>query len=335
MASTSARLLTLLALLGARPIWPGRELAERLGVSTRSLRRDLDSLRDLGYDVRSVKGPDGGYRLGPANTLPPLLLDDEQALAIAVALQTAPTSVSGIEESVARALTSLRQIMPAHLRAEVDAMHLTTLRNYWEFPAPPVRAETLRAVGHAVRNAHLLSVDHLAPDGRRPHPSDPDFVPPVRVEPHHLVVWAGRWYLVGYTPTTETWGIHRVDRLHVRAPTGIGFARRELPGSGVAHYVTTSYDRGDTTAQWPCVGTVVMELPAEVVAPWVPGGSVVEHLSGTQSLFTVGAWSWAGVAGLLGTFDADFTVVGPPELSEACRVLTDRCARACTPPPPR
>lgn len=328
MATTSARLLSLLSMLGARPSWSGPELADRLGVSGRTLRRDVDSLRGLGYPVEAVKGPDGGYRLGAGGKLPPLLLDDEQALAVAVALQTAPTSVSGIDDAVARALTSIKQIMAPHLRAEVDALHLTALRNWWEFPSPPIAAETLRAVGYAVRNSHLLRFDYLTPDGRRPHPNDPDFQAPRQVEPHHLVMWASRWYLVAYTAVTEAWAIFRVDRIHTYAPTGTLFQRRKLPERDVAHYVMTSYDRGDTVAPWPCLGTVQMELPADVVAQWAPGGSVVQYLTPTQARVTLGAWSWAGIAGLLATFDADITVIEPDELKAACSTIARRYLKA-------
>ncbi|WP_375430042.1 helix-turn-helix transcriptional regulator [uncultured Friedmanniella sp.] len=327
MATTSARLLTLLSLLVSRPTWSGPELADRLGISTRSLRRDVDSLRELGYDVRAVRGAQGGYRFD-AGRLPPLLLDDEQALAIAVALQTAPSSVSGMDEAIARALTSLKQIMPVRLRAEADAMHLTTLRNYWEFAAPPVSSDTLKTVGAAVRNATVLTFDHLTPDGRRSDPHDPEFVLPIRVEPHELVMWAGRWYLVGYDLGAGAWGVYRLNRIHAHRSAGPRFGRRDLPGGDVARFVTASWDRGDTPAQWPCVGTVLIELPAEVVAPWVPGGSVVEPVSATQSRFTVGAWSWAGVAGLIATFDSDFEVLGPDELRQACSALAQRSASA-------
>lgn len=327
MAATSARLLTLLSLLVARPRWSGSELAERLGVSTRSLRRDVESLRQLGYDVRSDKGTHGGYRF-EAGRLPPLLLDDEQALAIAVALQTAPSSVSGMDDAIARALTGLKQVMPPPLRAEADAIHLTTLRNYWEFGAPPVAAETLRTVGAAVRSSTVLTFDYLTADGRRPAPQDPDFCPPLQVEPHELVQWAGRWYLVGYARGAEAWGVYRLDRIRASRSPGRGFPRRELPGGDVTRLVTTRWDRGDTPAQWPCVGTVLIDLPAEVVAQWVPGGSVVEPVSAGRSRFTVGAWSWAGVAGLIATFDADVEVLGPDELRQACADLGRRFARA-------
>nr|WP_290513142.1 hypothetical protein [Aeromicrobium sp.] len=156
---------------------------------------------ELGYPVRAVKGPDGGYRLGDNSKAPPLLLDDEQAIAVAVALQTAPSSVSGIDDAVARALISIKQIMSARLRAEADSMNLTALRNYWEFAAPPIASETLTAVGSAVRQGRILSFYYLAPDGRRPHPRDADFVAPLRVEPHHVVIWAGRW---SSSPTAPT-----------------------------------------------------------------------------------------------------------------------------------
>lgn len=328
VATTSARLLRLLSLLGARATWSGHELADRLGVSPRTLRRDVESLRELDYPVVSLKGPDGGYRLGPGSTLPPLLLDDEQAIAVAVALQTAPTSVAGIDVAVARALQSITQVMPAHLRADAEAMHLTPVRNYWEFPAPPIASDTLRAVGYAVRNAHLLRFDELGADGRRPHPRDVDFVPPVVVEPHHLVQWAARWYLVAFVPATDAWRILRLERLHVYAATGQGFTRRELPHDDVARYVMTSHDRGDTPAPWPCQGTVLINLPPELVAEFAPGGSVVASVSPTQTRLTLGAWSWAGIAGLLATFDADITAIEPPELLDACRTIARRYGQA-------
>lgn len=328
VATTSARALKLLSLLGARPSWSGPDLADRLGVSVRTLRRDIDTLRELGYPVQAQLGPDGGYRLGTGHQLPPLLLDDEQAIAVAVALQTAPASVAGIDDAVARALTSITQVMPASRRADVEAMHLTAIRNSWEFNAPPIAAATLRAVGSAVRLNHLLQFDYLGADGRRPAPKDPDFTPPLRVEPHHLVMWAGRWYLVAFHAAAEHWGIFRLDRIHPYAPTGVPFIRRELPGPTVAEFVMTSPDRGDTPARWQCLGSVVIALPADLVARWAPGGSVVEYVSPTQTRLTLGAWSWAGIAGLLATFDADLTDIEPPELVDAVRRIGRRYQRA-------
>lgn len=131
MADTSARILRLLSLLQARSDWPGAALADRLGISVRTLRRDVETLRDLGYPVEAGKGPGGGYRLGPGGKLPPLVLDDDQAIAIALALQTAPATVRGIDDAVARALTTLRQVLPARLRAASEAFEVSALRNYW------------------------------------------------------------------------------------------------------------------------------------------------------------------------------------------------------------
>lgn len=155
----------------------------------------------------------------------------------------------------------------------------------------------------------------------------------MQVEPHHLVLWAGRWYLVAHRTDTGRWAIHRLDRIHPLAATGVPFERREPPAPDVARYVVTSHDRGDTAAPWPCLGTVLIDLPPEVVAEWAPGGSVVEYVSPTRSRFTLGAWSWAGVAGLLATFDADITVLGPDELKEACRTLSDRFRRGASSSP--
>lgn len=188
MANTSARILRLLSVLEARVEWPGGDLAKRLGVSARTVRRDIDTLRELGYPVEAVPGPGGGYRLGAAGKLPPLVLDDDQAIAIALALQTAPATVTGIDDAVARALTTLRQVMPARMRAASEAFEVTALRNYWEFSAPPIDVATLQAVGSTIRTSSCLRFDYADPDGRVPAPGDADFRPPHDVEPHHLVV---------------------------------------------------------------------------------------------------------------------------------------------------
>lgn len=323
VADTSRRTLRLLSLLTTNRRWPLRELATRLDVSERTVRRDIETLRQLDYPIHTVHGPDGGYRLGPGHTLPPLQFDDEQALAVAVALQTAPSTIFGLGEDAARALDTLEQVMPVRLRAAMESLRLTRLQNYWEFPAPPIDSNALKTVGAAVRHHRILAIEPLRADGARPEPRDADFTPPHRVEPHHLVVWAGRWYLVGYDLTDSAWRVHRVDRLHV-GTTGIPFSPRELPDDDVAHFVMTSHDRGDTLATWECIGTARLNLPAETVARWAPGGSVVEHLDDAHCRLTVGAWSWAGVAGILATFDTDLTDVRPPELVEACHRLAHR-----------
>lgn len=324
MAQTAGRSLQLLSLLQTANRWSGPELAARLGVSLRTLRRDVDTLRELGYPVHASGGRDSTYALGAGTNLPPLVLDGEQAVAISLALQTSPTTVLGLRDAADRALHTLSQVMPAALRAQVDATRVTTIRNYWEFSAPPIAPDVLNAVGDAVRRSHLLRLDVLRPDGTRPDPRDPDFTPPVRVEPHHLVLWAGRWYLVAYTPAARDWSIYRVDRLHTHDPTGVPFSRRPLPGGNVATYVITSYDRGDTPATWQCLGRATLSLPADVVARWAPGGSVIDYLDPTHSRLTLGAWSWAGIAGILATFDTELTEVEPDELRDACHSLARR-----------
>jgi predicted DNA-binding transcriptional regulator YafY len=162
---TSGRLLRLLSLLQARRDWPGGVLAERLDVSPRTVRRDVDRLRDLGYPVRAIKGPDGGYRLDAGAELPPLLFDDEQAVAVAVALQTASAGVSGIEEGALRALATVRQVMPARLRGRVDALRVTTVPTDRE--QPKVDSEVLIAVGAAVRAREVLRFDYSGRTGLR------------------------------------------------------------------------------------------------------------------------------------------------------------------------
>ncbi|OBF32458.1 transcriptional regulator [Mycolicibacterium peregrinum] len=324
MAGSSWRTLRLLSLLATRRRWPLAELASRLGASERTVRRDIETLRLLDYPITTVHGPRGGYQLGVGHALPPQLFDDGQALAVAVALQTAPGSVFGLEDDAARALETLKQSVPPRLRAAMESMQLTSLPNYWEFAAPPIDTEALRAVGSAVRNRHLVIAETLRSDGTRTEPVDTEFTPARRIEPHHLVVWAARWYLVGYDPADDAWRVYRLDRLHLHAPTGIPFTPRDLPGGDVAQFVMTRHDRGDTPARWEYTGAARLNLPAETVARFAPGGSVVEHLDADHCRLTIGAWSWAGVAGILATFDTELTEVKPAELVQACRRLMRR-----------
>ncbi|MFJ8691991.1 helix-turn-helix transcriptional regulator [Streptomyces roseolilacinus] len=325
MASTSRRALRLLSLFASRRLWSLCDLATGLGASERTVRRDIETLRRLGYPITTVHGPGGGYRLGAGHPLPALVFDHDQALAVAVALQTAPRTVSGLEDDAARALATLEQAVPTALRAPMESLRLTRLQNYWEFPASPIDPAALTAVGTAVRHRHVLVVETLRADGSRPGPGDDDFLPARRIEPHHLVVWAGRWYLVAYDLGDDQWRVHRVDRLRPR-PTTQPFGPREHPHDDLARFVMSSHERGDTPAAWPCTGSARLNLPAGVVARWAPGGSVVEHLDAEHCRLTLGAWSWAGVAGILVTFDTELTDLKPPELAHACRRIAHRLA---------
>jgi predicted DNA-binding transcriptional regulator YafY len=317
VATTSARTLKLLSILGTGVTLTAEQLADRLGVSTRTVRRDIDTLRALGYGIEPVHGTGGGYRLRRGVRLPPVVFDEEQAVAAAVALQTVPSILSGIRESAMRALTTLRQVMSDHLRVESDAFTVTSARNYWEFPAPPIDSDVVRAIGAAIRQRHALRLAYTGEE-----------VPvELRVEPHDLVVWAARWYLVAFDVGAQRWRAMRVDRITPEPPTYASFTRRQVPQDDPVTFVMTTHDRGDRVADWRCTGTAVMALPASVVARFAPGGSTVEHVSDDTCRLTLGAWSWVGLAGLLLTFDADLSEVRPAELRQALATIRRRIGR--------
>ncbi|MFK8844007.1 helix-turn-helix transcriptional regulator [Streptomyces sp. Ac-502] len=326
MAETSARLLLLLSLFQSRRDWPASVLAERLEVSPRTVRRDIGRLRELGYPVRVTKGPGGAYRLDAGAKVPPLLFDDEQAIAVAVALQTAPSTVAGLGEAADRALATVRQVMPKRLRQRVDAVRVTSIDNAWDLAAPPVDSRVLLAAGTAVRHCEVLTFDYASSrgSGRAAGAGRP-----FRVEPHHLVMWSGRWYLVAWDVERAHWRTYRVDRIAPHAPTGVRFAPRDLlPGADVTAFVIGQLDRGDTPDQWSCHGEVILDAPAAVVARWAPGGAVVEEVAPDRCRLGLGAWSWPGLAALIGTFGCDIEVIGPPELTAACEELAQRYAKA-------
>ena len=311
-SGTSSRLLTLLSLLQARRDWPGATLAGRLGVTPRTVRRDVDRLRELGYPVQATKGPDGGYRLAAGTDLPPMLFDDDQAIALAVALQLAATSGAGIGEAAARALATVRQVMPSRLRHRVDAVEVTPLAGGATDDVDPALLVALTA---AVRAREVVRFDHAGTELPR------------RAEPHSLVARGGRWYLVAYDLDRADWRTFRCDRMTLRTPNGPRFTPRELPGGDVAAFVTATFRGG--SAEWPCTGTVELGLPAARVAPFAHDG-VVEELGPDRCRLTLGAWSWVGVAAAVARYDSDVLAVSPPQLAEAFRALSERFARVPT-----
>src|SRR5215217_6068452 len=218
MLGTSARLLRLLSLLQARRDWTSTELATRLGVTTRTIRNDMDRLRRLGYPVDARPGVAGGYRLGTGGALPPLLLDDEEAVAVAVGLRTAASgSIAGIEETSVRALAKLQQMLPSRLRHRVNALWTSTIPVPGD--GPTVDAEVLTAIAGACRDHQRLRFDYLDHSGAAS----------VRtVEPHRLVCWGRRWYLLAWDTDRQEWRSFRVDRLQPRTPTGPRFTPRDL-----------------------------------------------------------------------------------------------------------
>ncbi|MEV1047462.1 WYL domain-containing protein [Streptomyces sp. NPDC049916] len=331
MPKTSARLLSLLSLLQARRDWPGQALAERLGVSARTVRRDVDRLRELGYPIAAVKGPDGGYRLDAGARLPPLLFDDDQAVALAVALRTAAATGAGIGEAAARALTTVRQVMPARLRHRLDALRITAVEPADRRPGPQADPRVLMELSAAVHAREVLRFDHFPAYAPPRDEAEGGTARPRRVEPHHLVTWGGRWYLVGWDLDRADWRTFRVDRIVPRAPTGPRFTPREVPGGDVAAFVAARFRGSDGPGGWPCRGEAVLALPASVVAGHLRDG-VVEELGPDRCRLVLGAWSWVGLAAAVGRFDADFDIVGPQEFRDAVAGLARRYARAAEPP---
>ncbi|MDT0548407.1 MULTISPECIES: helix-turn-helix transcriptional regulator [Streptomyces] len=331
MPKTSARLLSLLSLLQARRDWPGRLLAERLEVSPRTVRRDIDRLRELGYPIFTTKGPDGGYRLEAGTELPPLLFDDDQAVALAVALRTAAATAGvGIEEAAARALNTVRQVMPARLRHRVDALRVTAVESPGARPNPQIDPRVLMTLSAAVRAREVLRFDY-AP-AYPPGAADAGLAaaaPPRRAQPHHLVTWGGRWYLVAWDLDRHDWRTFRVDRIAPRTPTGPRFTPRDLPGGDVAAFVADRFRGSDGSGGWPCRGEVILDLPAREVSGHAHDG-VVEELGPDRCRLVLGSWSWPALAAAIGRFDAGIEVIGPTELKDAFARLARRYADAAS-----
>jgi predicted DNA-binding transcriptional regulator YafY len=317
MLETSARLLRLLALLQARREWSGSALAERLQVSERTVRRDVERLRDLGYPVSATRGTDGGYRLGAGNAMPPLLLDDEEAVAVVVGLRSvAAGTIAGVEETSVRALTKLELVLPPRLRHRVNALQTFVEAVPADKPGPTVDPRVLTVLAGACRDHERLRFEYRAHDGSAG----------VRaVEPHRLVSWGRRWYLVAWDIGRGDWRTFRVDRLTPRMPTGPRFRPREPPEGGAAAYVA----RGVSAAAWRYRARVVVHAPADVVTERInPAVGVVEAVDEHTCILNTGADSVRTLAVSLGLLDLDFEVTEPPELVAYLHVLTSRYAEA-------
>lgn len=310
--TTTSRLLTLLSLLQTRRDWPGSLLASRLGITDRTVRRDIDRLREMGYRIEATMGPDGGYRLDSGAELPPLLFDDDQALAVAIALRTAPALGAGIGEAAIRALATMRQVMPSRLRHRLDTLEVTTVARPGEVPSTDVPLDVLVTLAQAIRDRVTLRFE------------DGDALR--RAEPHHLAVSDGRWYLVAWDLDRADWRIYRVDGIHPRIPHGAPFTPRTVPGGDVDAFVSARFKGADADA-WPCRGTVLLHLPAREVSPFAGDGTVTAVDEGSCML-EAGSWSWGALAASFGRFEAEMEVVEPPELAEAFRVVAERYARA-------
>ncbi|MFC5993905.1 helix-turn-helix transcriptional regulator [Pseudonocardia hispaniensis] len=322
MASTSSRTLRLLSLLQSHRHWPGEELAERLGVSPRTLRRDIDRLRDLGYPVRGNRGADGGYQLAPGTALPPLVVDDEEAVALAVGMQAATQgAVAGIEESAVRALTKVVQVMPPRLRRRVDALRAVTVPVIWDVGAAPVvDPEVLITVAQACRDAERLEFGYTAR-----HRDRADRL----VEPHRLVPYGRRWYLVAYDLHRHDWRSFRLDRLTAPRRTGARFRPRELPTPDAAEFVRA----GIRTLTSTHTVEVLVYAPAQAVREKLGRWCTAEEVAGDAHegnscvlRMSAETLEWPMMA--LGALGAEFEVRSPPELTELVREWGARFTRA-------
>ncbi|WP_062347107.1 helix-turn-helix transcriptional regulator [Herbidospora yilanensis] len=315
MANTSNRSLRLLSLLQTRRYWLGVELAERLGVSVRTLRRDVDRLRELGYPVESQRGVDGGYQLAAGAALPPLVIDDEEAVALAVGLQVAAQgAVEGIEESSVRALAKVVQVMPARLRNRVEALRTMTVPSAWSGTIR-IDPDVLTAVALACRDLERLRFSYTAADKRRSERL---------TEPHRLVCIGHRWYLVAYDLTRHDWRSFRVDRVTAPERDGTRFRPRDLPAADAAEFVKAGLE----TPPNPYTVEALIFAPADVVRERIGRWCTIEELDSERCrmVMTTNSLDWPTMA--LGTVRADFHVVHPHELGERLREWGARFQRA-------
>ncbi|MFG1708175.1 helix-turn-helix transcriptional regulator [Nonomuraea sp. M3C6] len=318
MVETSARLLRLLSLLQTHRQWSGAELADRLGVSPRTVRRDVDRLRELGYTVHATAGV-SGYRLGAGSDLPPLLLDDEEAVAVAVGLRTAAgLTVTGIEDSSVRALAKLEQVLPSRLRRRVRTLQSMTVP--MTAGGPAVDPDALAAVAAACRDHETLRFDYRTHDGGQSRRL---------AEPYRLVATGRRWYLVAYDTERADWRTFRLDRLTLHTPNGPRFVPRDPPAIDLAGYASHAI----SSAPYRYQGRFTMRAPAAAVAERIaPTTGTVEPIDARTCMLTCGSNSLDELALWVALTGVPFTVHEPPELVERIRALTARLADATARP---
>lgn len=315
MITTSARLLRLLSLLQSRRSWTGPELAEELGVTERTVRRDVDRLRALGYPVNATSGLAGGYRLGAGASLPPLLLDDDEALAVALGLRSAAAgTVSGMEEAALRALTKLEQVLPPRLFRRMKALHAAVLPMHR--PGPTVDPERLTTIAAACRERERVRFAYTDSRGQKSER---------HVEPHGLVHMGSRWYLVAYDLAREDFRTFRLDRMEGRVRKGAGFVPRPIPGGDLAAFVSRAVSSGAYAHRV----RVVLHAPYEQLAKQVPPSvATLTPLDAQSCLLETGGESLGPMAFWLAMLDVELEVCEPPELIDHFRAAAARLERA-------
>ncbi|PKO68152.1 MAG: DNA-binding transcriptional regulator [Betaproteobacteria bacterium HGW-Betaproteobacteria-16] len=313
MLSSSSRLLRVLSLLQTRSHWAGPELAERLEVHPRTLRRDIDRLRELGYPIHASSGVAGGYAFRAGQSLPPLLLDDEEALAVAIALQIAAAgTVSGVEESSLRALVKLEQVMPTRLRRRTNALRSAIVPV--QRIGPTIDAGVLASLATACRDQLQVGFSYRDLRGQAS----------VRtVEPHGLVHTGNHWYLVAWDPARDDWRTFRIDRVQGAPRTGDHFAPRPAPAGDLRAYVTgamTGVHQGDQAR-------VVLHRSRDVMLRTIPpSAATLEAIDGEHCLMLCSAGQLDSLVYWLMALDVDFDVLAPPVLKERLRVASERVA---------
>jgi predicted DNA-binding transcriptional regulator YafY len=313
MRQTSTRTLALLSLLQTRADWSGADLADRLGVSDRTIRHDMARLRELGYPVESVRGPGGRYRLGVGAKLPPLLLDDDEAVAVAVGLRAA-TGIAGVEDSSARALAKLEHVLPDRLRrklaALVEATSAGPVNTSSNVEDPEVDPAVLESISLAIRDHEGIRCDY------RGEPSE--------IEPYHLVAWQRRWYLVARDGGRDVWAPYRVDWLRLKTPGGRRFTPVEFPGD-LTEFVVREVAR----TGWAVHTRIRVDAPAaEVISRINPTVGTVEAHPDGGSVLVTGGDSLEVVAVWISMLGLQFHVSEPPELITHVEDLARRYAAA-------
>ena len=314
MLDSSARLLRLLGLLQTPGDWTGTDLAQRLEVDVRTVRRDIQKLRDLGYPVHTIPGA-AGYRLGAGTKLPPLLLDDEEAVAVAIGLRTAAGgSITGIEETSLRALAKLEQVLPSRVRHRVHMLHSVTVTV--PVTSPTVDPDVLTAVAAACRRRERLRFDYRNHDG----------TDSIRdTEPHRLIHTGRRWYLVGWDTDRRDWRTYRADRIHPRIPTGPRFTPRPAPDIDLAGYV----GHGISTAPYRHRARITLYTPAQTAAERIPPTvGVIEAIDPHTCLLHTGSNTLDEIAIYVALFGFRFQIHEPPELIAHIRDLATRLTDA-------